>query len=95
MAEKRSGNGAQTRPGAGNLLQRIRRRPEGGGIAADAGMDDLITFVNDVYEDEQAGELFEQEEVDLLGTLAQEKAESLAALVAQAADALGVTLELE
>lgn len=61
----------------------------------DTGMDDLIAFVGDVYADEQAGQLFEQEEVDLLGTLAQEKAESLAALVAQAADALGVTLDLE
>ena len=60
-----------------------------------AGFDDLQAYVNDLYEDEQAGILFEAEEVDLLGTEAQDRAESLAALVAQAADELEIALELE
>ncbi|QPC84471.1 EfeM/EfeO family lipoprotein [Phototrophicus methaneseepsis] len=57
--------------------------------------DDLQAYVDDLYEDEQEGVVFEAEEVDLLGTEAQDRAESLAALVAQAADTLGITLELE
>jgi hypothetical protein len=60
-----------------------------------SGFDDLQTFVADLYADEQEGLAFEAEEVDLLGTEAQDRAESLAALVAQAADELDVTLELE
>ena len=59
------------------------------------GFDDLQTYVSDLYEDEQDGTAFEAEEVDLLGTEAQDRAEALAALVAQAADELGIMLELE
>lgn len=60
-----------------------------------AGFDDLQTYVGDLYDDELEGIAFEAEEVDLLGTEAQDRAESLAALVAQAADELSITLELE
>ncbi|MBZ0294036.1 MAG: EfeM/EfeO family lipoprotein [Anaerolineae bacterium] len=61
----------------------------------DEGFDSLQTFVQGVFDDEQAGVAFDPEEVDLLGTEAQDRAESLAALAAQAADALNVTLEIE
>lgn len=59
------------------------------------GFDDLQTYVADLYTDEQAGMLFSAEEVDLLGTEAQSRAEALAALAAQAADELGIALALE
>ena len=59
------------------------------------GFDDLQAYVGDLYEDEQDGIVFEAEEVDLLGTEAQDRAESLAALVAQAADELSIPLSLE
>lgn len=59
------------------------------------GFDDLQTFVGDLYVEELDGVVFEAEEVDLLGTEAQDRAESLAALVAQAADELEIALELE
>lgn len=57
--------------------------------------DDLQDYVAGLYDDEQEGTLFDAEEVDLLGTEAQSRAEALAALVAQAADELGLALELE
>lgn len=60
-----------------------------------AGFDDLQAYVGDLYADEQEGILFNPEEVDLLGTEAQARADALAALVAQAADELGIVLELE
>ena len=59
------------------------------------GFDNLQGFVGDVFEQEQEGVVFEAEEVDLLGTEAQNSAEELAALVTQAADVVGVELELE
>lgn len=57
-----------------------------------AGYDELIQYVDRLYEREQTGQLFSSQEVDALGTEAQERAEELAALVAQAADQLEVTL---
>lgn len=59
-----------------------------------AGFDDLVGYVNGLYEDEQTGDIFDLEEADLLGSVAQDKAEALAALVAQAANAINVTVEL-
>ena len=61
----------------------------------EAGFDDLQAYTNDLYAEEQAGIVFVAEEVDLLGTEAQERAEALAALVAQAADELGIEVALE
>lgn len=61
----------------------------------EAGFDDLQAYTNDLYAEEQAGIIFVAEEVDLLGTEAQERAEALAALVAQAADELGVEVAIE
>ena len=60
-----------------------------------AGFDDLQAYVGNLYDDEQSGIVFEAEEVDLLGTEAQDRAEALAALAAQAADELNIALELE
>lgn len=58
------------------------------------GFDDLQAYVGDLYADEQKGAFFDPEEVDLLGTEAQSRAEALVALVAQAADELGIVLDL-
>jgi hypothetical protein len=64
-------------------------------LQIETGFDDLQSYVADLYADEQAGALFSAEEVDLLGTEAQSRAEALAVLVAQAADELGISLALE
>jgi len=56
--------------------------------------DTLIAYVNDLYAQEQGGVQFSPEEADLFGTEAQDLATSLAALVAQAASDLNVTLDL-
>jgi hypothetical protein len=60
-----------------------------------AGYADLGTYVDDLYEQEQAGTQFTAEEADLLGTEAQAKAQALSALVAQAAEEIGIKLDLE
>ncbi|MCL4880309.1 MAG: EfeM/EfeO family lipoprotein [Anaerolineae bacterium] len=57
-----------------------------------AGFEDLMTYVNDLHADEENGVVFSAEEADLLGTEAQSKAESLAALVALAAAEVGIEL---
>jgi hypothetical protein len=59
------------------------------------GFSGLVAFVQDIHDDETAGIRFEAEEADLLGTEAQNQAETLAALVAQAADELGIEVVLE
>ena len=56
--------------------------------------DTLIAYVNDLYAQEQGGVQFSPEEADLFGTEAQDLATALAALVAQAASDLNVTLDL-
>lgn len=56
------------------------------------GFADLLVFVGDLFEQEQAGELFTSEEADLLGTEAQDQATALAGYVAQAAALLNVEL---
>lgn len=60
----------------------------------DGGFDDLIAFVERVLEEERSGVRFGPEEADALGSEAQRQAQALAALVAQAADRLGVVLDL-
>lgn len=59
------------------------------------GFDDLMAFVDDLFTQEQDGVLFAAEEVDFFGTEAQDKAETLAAQVAQGADLAGLTIVLE
>lgn len=61
----------------------------------DAGFADLVTYVNDLYAQEQAGTVFSPEEADAFGTEAQTKATALAALVAQAAAKANVALDAE
>lgn len=61
----------------------------------DTGFEGLVAFVDDIYAVEQAGVIFEAEEVDFLGEEAQLRAETLAAQVAQAADNAGILLDLE
>jgi hypothetical protein len=61
----------------------------------ESGYADLSEYVGDLYADEQAGKRFSGEEADALGVEAQEQAQSLSALVAQAAEEAGVELELE
>lgn len=61
----------------------------------ESGFDDLLGFVERVLEQERSGVDFGPQEADALGSEAQQQAQALAALVAQAADRLGVVLELE
>jgi hypothetical protein len=61
----------------------------------DIGFNQLVHYVGELYEQEQSGSVFTAEEADLLGAEAQSQAESLAALIAEAADLLQLTLELE
>ena len=56
--------------------------------------DTLIAYVNDLYDQEREGVQFSAEEADLFGTEAQDLATALAALVAEAASDLNITLEL-
>ena len=56
--------------------------------------DTLISYVNDLFTQEQEGVQFSPEEADLFGTEAQDLATALAALVAQAASDLNITLDL-
>lgn len=57
-----------------------------------AGYEDLTTYVDKLYEQEQNGEIFSAEQADQLGSEAQAKAEALAALVAQAATEIDVAV---
>lgn len=61
----------------------------------DVGFNQLISYVGDLFEQEQDGTVFSPEEADLFGTEAQGRAEALAALISQSADELSITLELE
>ena len=56
--------------------------------------DTLIAYVDDLFSQEQEGVQFSPEEADLFGTEAQDLATALAALVAQAASDLNITLDL-
>ena len=56
--------------------------------------DTLIAYVNDLYDQEREGVQFSAEEADLFDTEAQDLATALAALVAEAASDLNITLEL-
>ena len=56
--------------------------------------DALIAYVDDLFTQEQDGVQFSPEEADLFGTEAQDLATALAALVAQAASDLNITLDL-
>jgi hypothetical protein len=58
-----------------------------------AGFEDLMTYVDDLYDQEQAGTVFTAEEADLFGTEAQDKATALAGQVAQAAALLEVEVQ--
>jgi hypothetical protein len=57
-----------------------------------AGFDQLVGFVGDLYEQEQGGKVFSAEEADLFGGNAQEQATLLVGQVAQAAALLGVEI---
>lgn len=57
------------------------------------GFDELLDFLDQVYAQEQVGVAFSPEEADFLGTEAQDMAQSLAALVAQAAAAMALELQ--
>lgn len=59
-----------------------------------SGFDDLLAFIEGVLEQERSGVAFGPQEADALGSEAQQQAQALAALVAQAADRLGLVLEL-
>lgn len=57
-----------------------------------SGFDELVSFVADLFEQEQEGVEFSPEEADLYGTEAQDQATALAGQVAQAAALLNVEL---
>jgi hypothetical protein len=56
-------------------------------------LDDLILFIEDLYDQEQAGSGFAPEEADTLGAEAQERATAIAGQVSQAAAELGIAIE--
>ena len=56
-------------------------------------LDDLIAFIEDLHDEEQAGDRFTPEEADTLGVEAQERATAIAGQVSQAAARLGITIE--
>ena len=56
-------------------------------------LDDLIAFITDLYEKENAGDAFSAEEADTLGNEAQARAEAIAGQISQAAAQLGITIE--
>ena len=56
-------------------------------------LDDLIAFIEDLYDQEQAGNTFAPEEADTLGAEAQERATAIAGQVSQAAAELGIAIE--
>lgn len=58
-----------------------------------AGFADLITYVNDLYDQEQAGTRFSAEEADLFGTEAQDRATTLAGQISQVAALLKVEIQ--
>lgn len=64
---------------------------EGAAQIAD-GLTSLRAYVADLYEDEQAGRQFTAEEADFFGTEAQDRAQTLAGQVAQAAALLAIPL---
>jgi len=57
-----------------------------------SGFTDLQSFLDDTYKQEQSGKHFTAEQADALGEQAQNKADTLAALVGQAASLLNLTL---
>ncbi len=59
----------------------------------DTGLDDLVAYVGDLYEQEQSGKLFSAEEADLFGTEAQDKATAVSGQVAQAAALLDIEIQ--
>jgi len=61
----------------------------------DIGFNVLLTFVDDLYTQEQDGVVFNSEEADFFGAEAQRQAENLSALLAQAADELELEIVLE
>jgi hypothetical protein len=54
---------------------------------------DLLAFVEDLRDREEAGEEFTAEQADTLGSEAQRQAEAIAGQVAQAAQRLGIELQ--
>ncbi|MBI1259221.1 MAG: EfeM/EfeO family lipoprotein [Chloroflexi bacterium] len=61
----------------------------------DSGFSDLLRFLDETYAQEQDGKHFSAEQADALGEQAQTKADTLAALVGQAASLLNLTLPLQ
>jgi hypothetical protein len=58
----------------------------------EAGFDDLVTLVGDLYDQEAGGKQFSPDEADLHGTEAQQRADRLAGLIAQAVTLLGIQI---
>jgi hypothetical protein len=56
-------------------------------------LDDLISFIGDLYDREQTGNGFAPEEADTLGAEAQERATAIAGQVSQAAAQLGIAIK--
>jgi len=57
-------------------------------------LDDLIAFVQDLYDREQAGTRFTPEEADQFGSELQDRATALAGEITQAAAVLEIQIEL-
>lgn len=57
-----------------------------------SGFDDLLSYVQDLYDQEQGGVVFTPEEADLFGSDAQDQATALSGQVAQAAALVGAEI---
>jgi Imelysin len=59
-----------------------------------AALDDLLAFVEDIRDREETGKEYDAEEADTLGSEAQRQAEAIAGQVTQAAQRLGIELQV-
>jgi hypothetical protein len=56
-------------------------------------LDDMVTFVQDIRDQEEAGMVFTPEQADLFGTQLQAQADDVAGQIAQAATLVGATIQ--
>jgi hypothetical protein len=77
------------------VSQMVKERDSELDAQIQAGYTGLMTYVDDLYQQEQDGTRFSAEEADLLGTEAQSRAQTLSALVAEAASEANVELALQ
>jgi hypothetical protein len=76
-----------------NIEPQIAQEDQAQAAQTGAGLKDLLTYVEQVRDEEGDGKRFSAEEAETLGTDAQEQAEAIAGQVSQAAGKLNIELE--